>query len=72
MSEARTWKPVGEYRWVCAPWTVTRYEVAGGPMFALWKGEDQKATGYSRDRGSLMALAKNLDEAEAKNVQRTG
>lgn len=36
---ARTWKPIGEYRWVCAPWTVTRYELAGGPMFALWKGE---------------------------------
>lgn len=39
MTEPRTWKPVGEYRWVCAPWTVTRYELAGGPMFALWKGE---------------------------------
>ncbi len=72
MTEPRTWKPVGEYRWVCAPWTVTRYELAGGPMFALWKGEDQQATGYSADRGALMALAKNLDEAEAKNVRGNG
>ena len=52
--------------------TVTRYELAGGPMFALWKGEDQQATGYSADRGALMALAKNLDEAEAKNVRGNG
>lgn len=72
MSEPRVWKQIGGDRWVCAPWTVTRYEVAGGPMFALWKGEEQQATGYSRDRGALMALAKNLDEAEAKNVRGNG
>lgn len=47
---ARTWKPIGEYRWVCAPWTVTRYELAGGPMFALWKGEEQQATGNGLQR----------------------
>lgn len=65
MSEGRKWEKIGEARWTCEPWSITGYVVADGMTYALWRGEEKKATAYHRDRAELMRQAREIEDKEA-------
>lgn len=65
MNPPRTWSQIGAQRWICPPWQITGYDVGGAPMYALWKGEDETATSYDRDRKVLMEKARAIENGGA-------
>lgn len=65
MEARRTWERIGESRWFCDPWSITGYVVSDGMSYALWRGEEQKATAYHRDRAELMRMAREIEAREA-------
>ncbi len=60
----RTWSQIGAQRWICPPLQITGYEVGGEPMYALWYGENEKATSYDRDRKALMERASEIEKGK--------
>lgn len=64
MNQPRTWSQIGAQRWICPPWSITGYDVSGATMYALWRGEEDTATGYDRDRTVLMDTAREIEKGE--------
>lgn len=62
MNQPRSWSQIGAQRWICPPWSITGYDVGGEPMYALWRGEEEKAISYDRDRKVLMEKAREIEK----------